>query len=235
MDAGQNNVACTANNGCDQTFLCQGGVCVGSNPVSCPPLDACHGAGTCTATGPSTHSCSTGTAMSGTPCGSACVSLSGIANCGACGAACDTTTGTPTCNGSTCSYACEPGHTDCNSSVAPDTDGCECATPTCCGTGCQTAHSNGTGQTFYDCNALGTINQAQAQAACTAYTGSASACSPFTGVCGAFGQESSSSICGSVGGTCECWEYAGTEGARVTAVSGARYGFCAGATDPTWN
>jgi hypothetical protein len=43
----------TAPDQCDQTYLCQAGTCVGSNPVICPPAtDACHVAGSCnTSTG----------------------------------------------------------------------------------------------------------------------------------------------------------------------------------------
>jgi hypothetical protein len=53
--------------------------------------------------------------------------------------------------------------------TAPNTNGCECATPGCCGTGCQTEHTNGTGQTFYDCNPKGTVTLQSAIEACMAY------------------------------------------------------------------
>jgi hypothetical protein len=53
--------------------------------------------------------------------------------------------------------------------TAPNTNGCECATPACCGANCQTAHSNGVGQTFYDCNPTGTFTIASATEACVAY------------------------------------------------------------------
>ena len=42
--------ACTDGNACTQTDTCQGGTCVGSNPVVCPTPDQCHNAGTCDST-----------------------------------------------------------------------------------------------------------------------------------------------------------------------------------------
>jgi hypothetical protein len=92
-----------------------------------------------------------------------------VKSCGACGQSCDVQTGAPSCNGATCSYACRAGRADCNASIAPDTDGCECATPACCGTACQTAHDNGLGQFFYDCNPPGTLDAQAALSACLAY------------------------------------------------------------------
>jgi hypothetical protein len=94
-----------------------------------------------------------------------------IASCGACGQACDTQSGAPTCDGRTCSYACNTGYADCNGAMAPDTDGCECATPECCGASCQTAHSNGVGQTYYDCDPPGALGSTGAMAACIAFAG----------------------------------------------------------------
>ncbi len=92
-----------------------------------------------------------------------------VTNCGACGATCSTVTGTPSCDGSKCAYACNSGRADCNAATAPNTDGCECETdaaaPGCCSGGCQTKHSNGAGQYFYDCAALGTYNLTQANKA----------------------------------------------------------------------
>jgi cysteine-rich repeat protein len=39
--------ACTDGNACTQTDTCQGGVCTGTNPVTCTAADQCHVAGTC--------------------------------------------------------------------------------------------------------------------------------------------------------------------------------------------
>ena len=72
----------------------------------------------------------------------------------------------------TCTYTCNAGTSNCNKGTPPDTDGCECATPGCCGTGCQTKHSNGVGQSFYDCNPLSTWSSVTALEACQAYVAS---------------------------------------------------------------
>src|SRR6185312_12117866 len=37
-----NGAACNDGNACTQTDKCSSGTCVGSNPVSCTPQDACH-------------------------------------------------------------------------------------------------------------------------------------------------------------------------------------------------
>src|SRR5262249_36785028 len=39
--------ACSDGNACTQTDTCQGGMCVGSNPVVCMAQDQCHQVGTC--------------------------------------------------------------------------------------------------------------------------------------------------------------------------------------------
>jgi hypothetical protein len=167
-------------------------------------------------------------------------SLNSTTSCGACNATCNTNTGAASCNGSTCTYQCNSGLIDCNSGNAPDTDGCECATPACCGGSCQTTHADGVGQSFYDCNASGTYNQSQAQAACTAFTGSASACSPSTVCCGGnivvlcLGT-TSKSVCGSSGGKCYCWQYDGTNPGRVEAEGSGCKASCGSNTDPQWN
>jgi hypothetical protein len=64
-------------------------------------------------------------------------------------------------------------------------------------------HSNGVGQKFYDCNPLGTYNEAQARAACAAYTKDAA-------LCVAFGCSSNqgSVVCSDASVTCYCWKYA---------------------------
>jgi cysteine-rich repeat protein len=56
---------CNDGDGCTQTDTCSGGVCVGSNPVVCTPLDQCHVAGTCN---PSTGQCSNPSKPDGTAC-----------------------------------------------------------------------------------------------------------------------------------------------------------------------
>jgi len=166
-------------------------------------------------------------------------SLSSTTTCGACNAACNTKTGAASCNGTTCSYQCNSGLFDCNAGNAPDTDGCECATPGCCGTGCETTHSDGVGQSFYDCNAAGSYNGSQAQAACTAYTGMASACTPSTVCCGlnvgiCLGM-TAHSVCGSTGGKCYCWQYQGPNQGKVESEGSSCSASCGGGGDPSWN
>lgn len=59
---------CDDGGACTQTDTCQGGVCQGSNPVVCTPLDDCHVAGTCD---PATGTCSDPLAADGTRCAGA--------------------------------------------------------------------------------------------------------------------------------------------------------------------
>jgi hypothetical protein len=59
---------------------------------------------------------------------------------------------TQICRSGTCLEFCTANHSDCN---GLSSDGCECATVGCCSTACQTTHSNGLGQAFYDCTLPG--------------------------------------------------------------------------------
>jgi hypothetical protein len=60
-----NGTHCNDGNACTQTDVCQSGSCMGSNPVVCTALDACHVQGTCdTATG----ACSNPARPDGTAC-----------------------------------------------------------------------------------------------------------------------------------------------------------------------
>jgi hypothetical protein len=161
-------------------------------------------------------------------------------SCGGCQNVCSTGTGQPSCNGTTCSYSCNSGQVDCNSDNAPDTDGCECATPGCCSGGkCQQTHGNGVGQNFYDCNSTGTHNQTQANEACAAFTGNASACSSSSICCGAlcpFLGTTSNSVCGASNGTCHCWQYGGSNPGKVESPSASSCkATCGSGSDPTWN
>ncbi len=161
-------------------------------------------------------------------------------NCGKCGQACNTTTGTPSCaSGATsCSYACNSLRRDCNAGTAPDTDGCECAGTACCsGSSCQTAHSNGissgASETYYDCSAVNTHSQTEAQAACQAYTGGS--CTQTSTCCGAeivvcLGT-TSTAYCGTYSGTSYCWEYGSVDSGNVTTGTSAA---CSGSV-ATWN
>jgi hypothetical protein len=159
-------------------------------------------------------------------------------SCSACGVACSTSTGTPACKGSTCSYACNTGRQDCNAAKAPDTDGCECAGTGCCAGKCQTAHSNGKSNSYYDCSASGTYNQGQAAEACAALAGS-SACSSSTVPCNCLlvlcGSQAQS-VCASSGGKCYCWQYAGPNAGTVQETNGSSCSASCGSTsDSAWN
>ena len=60
-----NGSTCNDGNKCTQTDRCQSGSCIGSNPVVCTALDACHSAGSCA---PATGRCSNPLKSDGTPC-----------------------------------------------------------------------------------------------------------------------------------------------------------------------
>lgn len=158
-------------------------------------------------------------------------SLSSVTGCGACGRACDTATGKPSCNGTTCSYACNSGRADCNASIAPDTDGCECATPGCCSGACQVVHSNGEGQSFYDCAPLGTYTQTQATEACTAFTNDSVQCTLSSTFC----SSSTYAVCSVSASTCRCWQYSGPNPGTVQSPSLGCSAQCGSASDPPWN
>jgi hypothetical protein len=89
--------------------------------------------------------------------------------------------------------------------------------------------ADNTGQYFYDCTALGTINSAQATKACAAVTGNASACSP--GSC----TPQHLVVCSFDGvGDCVCWEYSGSNAGRMYKSNNSNC-FCPGSSAPTWN
>jgi hypothetical protein len=173
-----------------------------------------------------------------------CGSLEASANCGACGQACNTATGTPSCNGTRCSYTCVSGRTDCNATSGANTDGCECATPACCGTSCQTTHATGLTSpaptAYYDCNpVVAPVTQTQARGACLAFTGSAAACLQTTSgncSCGLLCSTTATSICGSAGGKCYCWQYTGQyPGTVQTESASACSATCGASSDPKFN
>jgi hypothetical protein len=154
------------------------------------------------------------TGDAGSPCGP----TDTIQNCGACGRSCDSSHSVPTgCDAGTCIYSgCSPGWSDCDRSP-PNSNGCECHSGGCCSGGtCQTAHSNGNGQTFYDCAAPATYNATQATEACTAFTGNASQCTIApAGACGA-----TQGVCSSGATKCLCWQYAGPAVGTMEQVTG---------------
>jgi hypothetical protein len=103
--------------------------------------------------------------------------------------------------------------------------------------GCSISHSNGLGQTFVDCVAAGTHDQAQALVACAAYTGNSSLCAVSslscggTGLLGGGGRESP--VCSSGSKPCACWLFSGNESGRVSEP--ATTCACPAQSSPTWN
>src|SRR5439155_882599 len=113
--------ACNDGNACTQTDTCQGGVCTGTNPVTCAAADQCHDAGTCD---PATGLCSSPAKPDGAACtdGNACTQPDPCQG-GVC-------TGT---NPVTCAAAdqchdagtCDPATGRCSSPVRPDGSACD--------------------------------------------------------------------------------------------------------------
>ena len=214
--------------GCGRSCDTKTSVGAGCAASNCTYTGCANGFADCDTTPPDTNGCES--------------SLSSTATCGACkNAACNTRTGAASCNGTTCSYKCNAGLIDCNAAIAPDTDGCECATPGCCNGGqCQTTHSNGIGKTFFDCQARGTYDVTQAKEACEAYAGNGQ-CSPsqlccLLGVAGVCVGNTAMSVCGAVQGQCFCWQYAGNLPGTVQSVSAGKCtAACGASTDIPWN
>ncbi len=77
-------------------------------------------------------------------------------------------------------------------------------------------HSNGFGQTFSDCQPLGTYNVNQAFEACAASTGDAGACSIPAG----FTCSGGNLVCAQSGSTCTCWRYDGHPGSALALTTG---------------
>jgi hypothetical protein len=234
---------CTASNPCSHQ-TCVGGMCLGvcapgelncmnNTPQHCGPAGTWVNDTPCAQPTPM---CSGGSCVcTQTTCGSTCTTLDTTSHCGSCNTVCTANHATaPTCSGTTCSYTCNTGASDCNGATAPNADGCECATPSCCGTSCQNTHSDGLGQSYYDCNPLSTHNTSQALEACTAYaqsTGhSASNCSDQW-QCPAEGNATMVCYSTTGGATCStfCWSYSGTSAGWVTSCADCT------ASVGTWN
>ena len=157
-------IPCDDGNACTRTDVCQGGVCVGSNPVVCTASDACHAAGTCT---PATGLCSNPNAPNGVSCsdGSACTRTDTCQNGVCAGSNPVVCTASDQCH---IAGTCNPGTGLCSNPVAPDStpcndgDGCT-RTDSCQGGAC--VGSNPVVCTASDqCHIAGT-------------------CSPSTGLC----------------------------------------------------
>jgi hypothetical protein len=105
---------------------------------------------------------------------------------------------------------------------------CAVTTPVC-DAGCPIAHSDGLGQTFYDCAASGTMDETQALEACTAYTGSATFCANDP-----IGCANADEVCTTGTATCTCWDYRGMHAGFVF-VSTTSTCSCFVASPPSWN
>ena len=130
-------------------------------------------------------------------------------------------------NGQVVLVACDSGWTDSNGIVA---DGCETSAP--CGGSPAITHHNGLGQTFSNCVALGTLNQAEAAAAAAAWPSSTSL-GVFTCLDGSF-------VFVAIGsGATASWAYSGPLAGRVNLSPGGTPngsdGSCPTAADPNWN
>jgi len=134
-----------------------------------------------------------------------------VNSCGACFRVCSYAHAKAACPTGTCVLAgCNAGWVNCDGNTA---NGCACAGNGCCAGGtCQTAHTNGVGQTFYDCVAQGTLDATQATEACAAFTGSAGQCGSLTCAGTAICSEGS-------GQACDCWIYSGTAAGHVRTSS----------------
>jgi hypothetical protein len=101
--------------------------------------------------------------------------------------------------------------------------GCDpvaCMTPACCGDSCETAHSNGAGGTYYDCNPLGTYGAATAMAACLAFAGGdSSKCSDGWDCSNTSGDQQVCYVDSSAHCTTYCWNYAGATAGALSDCS----------------
>jgi hypothetical protein len=213
-----------------QDSTAAGGACVPGQQISC----ACVGGGqtgvqTCTADGHGYNAC-----MGCSPDDDS----TGSSDAGPVGDEVSPTTGD---SGS--ADGGDSGGDGCTPLTSADTcgaNGCECPTQGCCGTACESAHANGLGQAFYDCVARGTHTQAQARAACSAFTGDAGACTMSSACCDdslglCITVQSTDAVCGRVSSQCHCWSYAGNDSGTVQAPDAGCAEICPSAADPGWN
>jgi hypothetical protein len=203
------------------TTVCPTGATCSTGLCGCPPDYSVCGAspGVCVAKATDENNCGTcgnvcatnGQCVSGTcscpPANptlcvgthDACVDLTtDPLHCGTCATACSAG---KVCTSGTC---CSAGQFVCGSAVKSCCNGTSC----CPDGSCQKAHSNGLGQTFYDCNAVGTHTQASATAAANAWN-AGTANYDMTGICGSgcYGRQTANS--------CAVWCYSGNLAGQV--------------------
>ena len=154
-------------------------------------------------------------------------------HCGNCSNVCSLPNATAGCPSGSCTVqSCSGGFQDCDGTAS---NGCECAGSACCGASCQTAHSNGTGQTYYDCVAIDTYNQTQATEAANA---SPLGGTIFAGHCGS--DTTVIDVCNQTSSKCTCWGFAnnsvGNNAMGHVAVNNSGSGCpCPASTDPNWH
>jgi hypothetical protein len=186
---------------------CQQGTCTAGVPgfifnpagTSCTPSGG--GAGQCDGQGTCTSTCTPPQQM----CSGVCVDTqTSLNNCGACGKVCANTCGAlQACSGT---LVCSNG--SCVNSLV-----------------CQTIHSNGLGQSFYDCTALNTYNITTATEAANAV--------PLSGTPGQVACGSDQAISDQYSdGSCGTWTYTGTLAGHVNRTQGSC--ICPAVTDPAW-
>jgi hypothetical protein len=148
-----------------------------------------------------------------------------VAHCGACGRACradSENVDTAVCAGGVCASTSKPGPSNCSQPAASMLDdGCECATPACCAGFCQTIHTNGFGQTFFDCVILGEYDENQASKAAKAYNANGVVSAGRSFVDPGDASHSIWAVCNSTSVDCPCWAYSSSGGSDSTAVGRA--------------
>jgi len=161
---------------------------------------------------------------------------------GGCGVVCDSIHSLgPVCSPGGCTFSgCMSGYVDCDK-AAPNGNGCECAGNGCCNGACQTKHSDGLGDNFFDCVALGTQDAAQIAKAAAAWDA--------TGVIDAAPRSYSDNkgttqyICdqSTKRNACACWtmngtgQYGGAGRALATNGKPSQCFIPFGSNFPTWN
>lgn len=163
------------------------------------------------------------------------------AHCGACGApACSLPNATAACPAGSCTIAtCSAGHFDCDAKAAT---GCECAGSDlgdgnhgCCSGGkCQTAHTDGYGHSFSDCETTYSELLARDAAKAAGYA----AASAYGNSCGTGNSESV--ICATSATACTCWTWA--DSASTNNAKGRTHAnttnstcYCPNSGDLPWN
>jgi len=123
---------------------------------------------------------------------------------------------------------------ECDDGNDTNGDGCEndcTSTFDVCGSAPSVVHDNGYGQTWSDCDPLGTYNLEQASEACLASTGDPGLCTHYPSAC-ASGADSV--VCGPETGDCTCWSYSGDSIGKTHNSPGGNNCICPETGDVSW-